>query len=261
VAPTSKTKSGKAIVKLACVPVTKPTHNVQIRPQCHSDKTLRFAQIYLAIELIAEDCGLTDVIPKVWVEEVNGIIPDIGYPVKWMGIWMEQAEGISMENLVRLGNPMMHPNNLLTIMHERVNKTQVVHAAIFDLLTSQCDRHAQNIFISEQGRVMLIDNERSFFENKHCGIDSILLPTTKKYTINVMENSWVHKFKDWGSKIPKCWANVPLLLDYRCYVTNGKIGKDHLGKGSPSPSPSPSPSFSMTIIRSRMLNPPSQALI
>ncbi len=26
---------------------------------------------------------------------------------------------------------------------------QVIHAAIFDLLTSQCDRHTQNIFISE----------------------------------------------------------------------------------------------------------------
>ena len=73
---------------------------------------------------------------------------------------------------------------------------------------------------------MLIDNERSFFENKICGIDSILLPTTKKYTINVMENSWVHKFKDWGNKVPKCWANVPLLLDYRCYVKDGKIGKE-----------------------------------
>ena len=34
-----------------------------------------------------------------------------------------------------------------------------------------------------------------------CGIDSILLPTTKKFAINVMENSWVHKFKDWGDKV------------------------------------------------------------
>ena len=25
-------------------------------------------------------------------------------------------------------------------------------------------------------------------------------------------------------QIPKCWANVPLLLDYRCYVEGGKIG-------------------------------------
>eukprot|EP00955_Chlamydomonas_euryale_P110014 365974-Chlamydomonas_euryale.AAC.6 len=34
-----------------------------------------------------------------------------------------------------------------------------------------------------------------------CAIDSILLPTTKKFTINVMENSWVHKFKDWCAQV------------------------------------------------------------
>lgn len=56
---------------------------------------------------------------------------------------MEQADGISLENLVRLGTPMMHPNQLLDILHHKLNKTQVVLAAIFDLLTSQCDRHAQ----------------------------------------------------------------------------------------------------------------------
>ena len=36
-----------------------------------------------------------------------------------------------------------------------------------------------------------------------CAIDSILLPTTKKFSINVMENAWVHKFKDWGNKVGK----------------------------------------------------------
>ncbi|KAG1655615.1 hypothetical protein FOA52_007263 [Chlamydomonas sp. UWO 241] len=41
-----------------------------------------------------------------------------------------------------------------------------------------------------------------------------------------MENAWVHKFKNWGDKEPKCWANVPLLLDYRCYVEGGEMGKN-----------------------------------
>lgn len=56
---------------------------------------------------------------------------------------MAQAPGISLENLVRLGNPAMHPNQLLDFMSHKVNKTQVVLAAMFDLMTSQCDRHAQ----------------------------------------------------------------------------------------------------------------------
>ena len=39
--------------------------------------------------------------------------------LRWLGLWMEQAEGISLENIVRLGKPMMHPNDLLDIMHDR----------------------------------------------------------------------------------------------------------------------------------------------
>ena len=68
----------------------------------------------------------------------------------------------------------------------------MVHAAIFDLLTSQCDRHAQNLFIAEDGGIKLIDNERAFYENHWCAIDSILLPTTKKYAINVMVSTKRH---------------------------------------------------------------------
>ncbi len=37
----------------------------------------------------------------------------------------------------------VEPSVVLDTMHNRLNKTQVVRAAIFDLLTSQCDRHAQ----------------------------------------------------------------------------------------------------------------------
>lgn len=64
---------------------------------------------------------------QVWVEPVNGVIPGVGYHIRWLGLWMEQAEGISLENLVRLGKPMMHPNDFLDIMHDRLNKTQVGH--------------------------------------------------------------------------------------------------------------------------------------
>jgi hypothetical protein len=141
---------------------------------------------------------------------------------------------------------------------------QTIRAAVFDLLTSQNDRHAQNIFINGDGSMRLIDNEvrrrmgtalahtrrplprsashtrrsaawrhskrckpslsalrcrsgesrrvlpahgpallaqRAFFENKWLAADSILLPTTKKYNINVMENAWIHKFANWGDKV------------------------------------------------------------
>ncbi len=36
---------------------------------------------------------------------------------------------------------------ILELLNDKLNKTRVVRGAIFDLLTSQCDRHSQNIFI------------------------------------------------------------------------------------------------------------------
>eukprot|EP00798_Chlamydomonas_sp_ICE-L_P020356 gene20356-27121_t len=167
----------------------------------------KYAKLYLAIELLSEECGFMDLVPKVWI-----------------GLWMEEALGISLENVVRLGEPMMHPNQLLDIFHDTMNKTQ---AAIFDLMTSQCDRHAQNIFIDEDSGVMLINIECAFYEDQWCALDSILLPTTLKHTINVMENAWVIKFKNWGNKTPQCWANAALLFDYRCYVKDAKLGTDY----------------------------------
>lgn len=224
VAPTDKTRNKKAIVKVACIPVGKHANNKH--PECHADMAVKYAKVYLAIEKLAEDCGLTDIVPKIWVEWVDAVIPDVGYHVRWLGLWMEMVDGISLENLVRLGNPMMHPNELLDILHNKLNHTQAVRGAIFDLLTSQNDRHAQNLFINADGSLRLIDNERAFNDGGLLGADSILLPTTKKYTINVMENAWVHKYTNWGDKVPQCWANVALLFDYRCYVKGGKLGKD-----------------------------------
>ncbi len=40
----------------------------------------------------------------------------------------------------------------------KLNKTRVLRAAMHDLLTSQCDRHAENIFINDDGNIRLIDN-------------------------------------------------------------------------------------------------------
>lgn len=42
----------------------------------------------------------------------------------------------------------------------KVNSTQVVRAAIYDLLFSMCDRHLGNIFIDLDGNIKLIDNDQ-----------------------------------------------------------------------------------------------------
>lgn len=57
----------------------------------------------------------------------------------------------------------------------------------------------QNIFIHEDGTLKLIDNERSLYSDQLHAADSVFLPTTKKYMINVIENAWVSKFRNWPS--------------------------------------------------------------
>jgi hypothetical protein len=65
---------------------------------------------------------------------------------------------------------------------------------VHDLLICQCDRHAQNVMISESGNFKLIDNEWSwqFFVNP-CAMDSIFLGTTQKQEILRLGNSMVLK--------------------------------------------------------------------
>lgn len=45
-----------------------------------------------------------------------------------------------------------------------------------DLLTAQCDRHAENIFVDQHGGLQFIDNDRALGVVTHCGADSVLLP-------------------------------------------------------------------------------------
>ena len=86
-------------------------------------------------------CGFEDIVPKVWVEKVNAVIPGLGYHVRWFGLWMEVAEGISMENFLQKGLPSVVPRaSVLDFFHNKLNKTRIVHGAIFDLLTSQVSR-------------------------------------------------------------------------------------------------------------------------
>ena len=73
-----------------------------------------------------------------WVEKVNAVIPGIGFHVRWFGLWMELADGISLENFLQKGVPSKVPiADVMDYLHNKLNRTQVVRGAIFDLLTSQ----------------------------------------------------------------------------------------------------------------------------
>lgn len=94
---------------------------------------------------------------------------------------------------------------------------QVVEAAILDLLTRQGDRNSGNVFISESGKITLIDNN-SVFASK---VSSIMLPGTRLHTKSLLGQKFIRTGKTEDR------AKLPLLssrLDYRCH-SNGNIGK------------------------------------
>ena len=54
---------------------------------------------------------------------------------------MELADGISLENFFHKGSPSLVPPYVVwDYLHNKLNKSQIVPATIFDLLTSQVSR-------------------------------------------------------------------------------------------------------------------------
>eukprot|EP00798_Chlamydomonas_sp_ICE-L_P012581 gene12581-15805_t len=145
-ATTNVTASGNAVVKLFCVPMAKRVGGKV--PICSPYLVLKNMRLLLAIQKLSEECGYEEMVPRVWVGKVNAVIPELGYHVRWYGLWSEYADGVSLENFLHKGPPRPFPPNvILDVLMHKLNKTQVLKAASFDLLTSQCDRHAQNIFV------------------------------------------------------------------------------------------------------------------
>jgi hypothetical protein len=77
------------------------------------------------------------------MQHVRGVIPGVGYPIDWQGMWFEVVPGVSLENIARMGNPPMNRTALLDLFVNRANRTQIKMGAIFDALFSQCDRNPQ----------------------------------------------------------------------------------------------------------------------
>ncbi len=58
------------------------------------------------------------------------------------------------------GKPRTNPQLLLDLLVNKINHTEMQMVAVFDVLTSQCDRHQQNLFLTETGKVWAIDNDQ-----------------------------------------------------------------------------------------------------
>ncbi|GIL86967.1 hypothetical protein Vretifemale_15166 [Volvox reticuliferus] len=221
---TNMTPTGEAVVKVYCVPVPKRVGGQP--PTCNPLRIAEIMRLLISLDNLSQDCGFTDLIPRMWLAPVLGVMPGVGYPIDWWGLWMEYVEGVSLENFLYRGIPRRLPlETIADMFNNRLNKTRVVRAAIFDLLTSQCDRHAQNLFLQEDGNLKLIDNESCLQHMwRNCGFDSVLVPTTQKQEIVRLANHYVSKLPTLTGQpqIPRFDADPQLLLDYRCYLPEGQ---------------------------------------
>ncbi len=115
---------------------------------------------------------------------VNAVVPGTGLHVWWDGLWMEKADGLSLNQISYRRTKAFVTEALTSMLGEKLNKTRVVRAAIYDLLSSQCDRHSQNVFLNSDGNIKLIDNLQALqFSWYNCAMDSIFLPGTQKNAI------------------------------------------------------------------------------
>ncbi|KAG2429084.1 hypothetical protein HXX76_011324 [Chlamydomonas incerta] len=222
---TDRTQSGWAVVKVWCIPVLKAKQRGL--GMCDPKKVYAQVKLLLAQQKLTAECGMNAIVPKVWVEPLNGVMPGSGFHVKWLGLWADIADGVSVQNLQEAGKPPLQPEVLIHLLAKKVNHAELVQGAIFDLLFSQCDRHQQNIFLTESGKFWLIDNDQVYATAwRRCGIDSLLVPTTQKFMINHLGFFYVLKYPQKNPpRGPAKFLSPLLLMDYRCHVPGGAIGK------------------------------------
>jgi hypothetical protein len=211
-------EGGKAVIKVWCMPIDKVHKTFGWKCQ-RSDVPVKANAFLLAQQKMIEDCGLMDVTIRIKLAPVNAIVPGIGLHIWWDGLWMERADGISLNQLSYITKKSFVEDTIQSLLGDKLNQTRVVRAAIFDLLTSQCDRHAQNVFINENGKITLIDNLQAMkFNWEKCSTDSIFLPGTQKNEVARFGGNLV--FKKVGIRIRTTWFTCPLNFMTLCLSTS-----------------------------------------
>ena len=174
-----------------------------------------------ALDKLAVDSNLITVVPRSWTGSVKSFLPYDGFAVQGKKIdvraqFYEVAQGYSIEAVY--GGSVSKDT---LDMFKNLNQEDLMKAATFDLLFSEQDRHGQNVFITEDGRISLIDSEGCFGPT-----NSLLLPGGQKFEVYRIGYNAV------------CCGNTPLpcpqpagehssplvAFDYRCKAENQFAG-------------------------------------
>ncbi|EFJ45406.1 hypothetical protein VOLCADRAFT_105959 [Volvox carteri f. nagariensis] len=179
--------SKRFIVKVYCMPYSK-NHG---RPmECASSVYTERMRLMMAQVRLADECGAPGLTPRVWVAPVNAIIPNgtfLGYHVRWYGLWMEEAPGITLHGLwVTRGAE----NVMYDLLTNKINKTQ--HWAHKQHWARSVVRYHTQLRLGYWGTPM------TFYET--------------------------HGSKPNFCTGP---IDMRVVIDYRCYVPEGRIGHDY----------------------------------
>ena len=180
-----------------------------------------------ALDAMAADANLSSATPRTWTEEIRAFLPAGGYgegtdasepdPSAAPGCArrsFEPAPGVAVEAFFSEG-----ASQRVLDLARRINHEDIVRCAVFDLLFSEQDRHGQNVFVSEEGRVVVLDNEGSFGP-----INSMLLPGGQKFEVYRIGYNAVCCGNLPGGKAKNCpgkpsdTSAPEVWVDYRCHA-------------------------------------------
>ena len=206
-------------VKFPCIPGL-PRHNRKCARQHIEDekgKDLLSIRNVESVQKLSDFCGLENVASRAWSAKVKSTAP-AGIPIDpWsvhpesvavdqLGAFTSPAAGIGLNSICQIANSDSDVAHII----DSVPSEQIVRAALYEFIFCSGDRHTQNVFIDDDARVKLIDNDNLLGwqvydeqRNRLCAISSLFLPGN-------LESWRVRESAECAGKLGS--------LDYRCHV-------------------------------------------
>ena len=182
-----------------------------------------------AIDKITVEAGLGRITPRTWTFHAktytpwdNGEMASSGVKQDLLVQVYDTAPGVSLESLGAEVN-----NEKIDLINSG-DLSRIKDIALYELLTSQRDRHGQNVFFDESGDATVIDNESSMLSSEEAGLNTMFIPGGQKYeTYRVGYEKMTCSQTNTCETAPVKNPTMGILLDYRCYVDGGYIGKNY----------------------------------
>jgi hypothetical protein len=206
-------------VKFPCIPGL-PRHNRKCARQHIEDekgKDLLSIRNVESVQKLSDFCGLENVASRAWSANVKSTAP-AGIPldpwsvhpesvaVDQLGAFTSPAAGIGLNSICQIADSDSDVAHII----ESVPSEQIVRAALYEFIFCSGDRHTQNVFIDDDARLKLIDNDNLLgwqvydeHKNRLCAISSLFLPGN-------LESWRVRESAECAAKLGS--------LDYRCHV-------------------------------------------